>query len=143
MAHNILYFLKIDFILLELLFFRYFGYSINEPTSVTGWVISFPLRDGFRRIYLDWDAIPGAIEYRVYRSSFPKGDPPPTLPPSATDISPDIVTVTALTDANLRSNHWYIYQVTAFDGTTESTASPEKSYGIFVPRVRLKWEEIP
>lgn len=141
---------KILFYLLILVSFSLFlfvfihpGYCLSAPGAVSGWVKAFPLKDGSRQIQLQWDAVSGAEKYYIYRDSFAKGGTPPSDPPSQTDLNPTEATQASYTDTGLSNNYWYIYQVSAYDidTSTESDASPATSYGIFIPEVRLKWEE--
>jgi len=125
-------------------------FCISAPGTVSGWVNAFPLQDGSRQVRLEWSSVAGATGYKVYRQSFAKGGSPLGAPPklsSDAGFPVDVGSNTSFTDGEdfstdgLDNDYWYVYQITAYGASEESTGSPEGSYGIFVPQVRLKWEE--
>lgn len=134
------------------------------PSSVSGRVLPLPLEQSRRRIKLSWDASPSpnVTHYCIYYRKT-------TSPSTGTDLKyqpcydygydtygPVFVidtgnTSTQYTITNLDYNYWYIFQITANPSGADCDAcqetddksdpSPLESYGVFITRGALKWEE--
>ncbi len=125
-------FLKVAFILIFLSFY-FVSYTLAQqnPVGLSGWVLPLPLASGSRKVKLEWEDS-GVSQYRIFRCSTQSCIPD-------TEINESPTSNTEVETGGLNSETWYTFKVQ--DATNATPDEDAINYGIYIPKVRLKWEE--